>query len=133
MRTPDPLDAQRLLLNQMATERVDCKGAALEVRSVDLRNASFNAVPKRSLFVHFPKEMGLEKGVVASLKRCVYGTRDAGQLWDDCYAPLWVDMGFRRGLASPVCVCHQERHIRFVVHGDDFTALATAPTRRVRG
>ena len=74
----------------------------------------------------FPKELGLEKGAIAHLKRCVYGTRDAGMIWEDCYADILVKMGFRRGIASPCCFYHAGRHLSLVVHGDDFTCLGTA-------
>ena len=63
---------------------------------------------------------------MASFKRCVHCTRDARQLWEDCYAQRLVDMGFRRSLASPWCFYHSQRHIRVAVHGNDFTALASA-------
>ena len=78
------------------------------------------------MHVTFPREMGVEKDKVGRLKRCVYGTRDAGQLWENCYAEKLQELGFIRGLASPCCFYHPQRRIRIVVHGDDFTALSTA-------
>ena len=75
----------------------------LAVSFVDVRKAYFNGVPRRRLHLFFPKELGLEKGAVAHLKRCVYGARDAGMIWEDCYAHVLVKTGFRRGIASPCC------------------------------
>ena len=39
---------------------------------------------------------------------------------------VWRDkLGFKQGVASARCFYHEERDIRVVVHGDDFTALCT--------
>ena len=98
-----PLAAKRLLLSGSASKRFDSKNVPLEISFVDIRKAYFNAVPRRSIHLTFPKEMGMPTHMVAKLKRCVYGTRDAGQLWEDCYAQKLIDMGFIRGLSSPCC------------------------------
>ena len=90
---------------------------------VDIRKAYFNAVPRRRMHLYLPREMGLGTKAIAHLKRCVYGTRDAGALWEECYSDALVMMGFRRGLANPCCFYHPEKQISLVVHGDDFTAL----------
>ena len=63
--------------------------------------------------------------LIGKLRRCVYGCRDAGMLWEECYAQRMVEMGFVRGLSSPVCFHHPEKQLMAVVHGDDFTLLGT--------
>ena len=98
----------------------------LKVSFVDIRKAYFNALPKRDLHVYLPKELGAPKGMVGKLLRCVYGTRDAGQLWEDTYANFLISIGFGRGVGSPCCFHHPQRDISIVVHGDDFTALGLA-------
>ena len=116
-----------MLLSQLATDRIDADtGEALEASFVDIRKAYLNAVPRRSVHPMFPREVVLEKHKTAKLKRCVYGTRDAGQLWEDCYAQKLIDTCFVRGVSSPCCFDHPERNIRVVVHGDDCAALGTA-------
>ena len=55
----------------------------------------------------------------------MYGTRDAGALWEATYTKVLVDMGFTQGVASPCCYYHREWGVSLVVHGDDFTALGT--------
>ena len=62
---------------------------------------------------------------VAHLKRCVYGTRDAGMIWEETYATVLVNMGFKRGIASPCWFHHPGGHLSLVVHGDDFTCLGS--------
>ena len=79
-----PLEAKRLLFSQWATEQWR-GGKRLKLSFVDVRKAYFNARPTRRLYVKLPCELGLGKEVVARLERCMYGTRDAGALWESCY------------------------------------------------
>ena len=44
-------------------------------------------------------------------------------LWEEAYAELLTQHGFRRGKASPCCFWHPGRQISLVCHGDDFTSL----------
>ena len=81
-----PLEAKRLLFSQFSSKRRVPNGDALELSFVDVKKAYFNAVPVRNVHVQFPKEFGAPKGKVAHLKRCVYGCRDAGLLWEETYA-----------------------------------------------
>ena len=118
-----PLESKKLLFSQYASQRVDENGAPLNLMFIDVRKAYFNATPKRVLHLLPPRELGLPKRYVARLKRCAYGTRDAGLLWEETYCEKLVEMGFERGASSPCCFYHRARGIRCVVHGDDFTLL----------
>ena len=75
--------------------------------------------------MRFPPELGMPKDMVGRLVRCMYGTRDAGAIWENCYTKCLLDLGFVQGSASPCCFCHEEWGVHIVVHGDDFTALGT--------
>ena len=120
-----PLEAKRLLFSEYAAtaRRPDMATQEIVLSFVDIRKAYFNGVPKRNVHLAFPKELGIPDNLVAHLKRCVYGTRDAGAIWEECYAGALVEMGFTRGVASPCCFYHAGRNLRVVVHGDDFTCL----------
>ena len=52
--------------------------------SIDNKKAYFNGVPSRLIYMSLPPELGLSKHVVAKQTRCVYGTRDAGMIWEQC-------------------------------------------------
>ena len=65
------------------------------------------------------------KKMVGKLVRCMYGTRDAGAIWENCYTTCLTNLGFEQGAASPCCFRHPEWGVSVVVHGDDFTALGT--------
>ena len=56
----------------------------------------------------------------------MYGTRDAGAIWESCYASALTKLGFIQGQASPCCFVHPAWGVSVVVHGDDFTALGTS-------
>ena len=121
-----PLEAKRLIFSEYAhkARHPDHKKRDMVISFVDVKKAYFNGIPRRNLHLVFPKELGIPPHLVAHLKRCVYGTRDAGAIWEDCYADALVEFGFQRGVANPCCFYHTTRDIMVVVHGDDFTALA---------
>ena len=101
----------------------DYKSKEVVVSFVDIKKAYFNGRPRRNIHLVFPKELGIPSHLVAHLNRCVYGTRDAGAIWEDCYADALQECGFTRGVANPCCFHHPDRNIMVVVHGDDFTAV----------
>ena len=93
---------------------------------IDVRKwPMFYGIPERSLYVRLPPELGISKKFVGKLVRCMYGTRDAGAIWESCYASALVKLGFTQGGASPCCFSHPAWGVSVVVHGDDFTALGT--------
>ena len=55
----------------------------------------------------------------------MYGTRDAGSIWEHVYGEALVSMDFTQGRASPCCFFfyHDKHQLSCVVHGDDFTCL----------
>ena len=120
-----PLEAKRLLFSEYARIVRDPKylDDSVVLSFVDVRKAYFNGIPRRNIHLVFPKEMGVDPSLVAHLNRCVYGTRDAGAIWEDCYADALIDMGFRRGVANPCCVYSPDKQLSVVVHGDDVTVL----------
>lgn len=120
-----PLEAKKLLFSEYsATARRPMNLSKEIVLSfVDIKKAYFNGVPRRNIHLAFPKELGVPDHLVAHLKRCVYGTRDAGGIWEECFADALVEMGFTRGVASPCCFHYEGRNLHVGVHGDDFACL----------
>lgn len=116
-----PLEALKFLFSDFSSRRWHTDGSALQISFIDIRKAYFNATPTRNLCLAFPKELGIPRGYCGHLLRCVYGTRDAGLLWEECYSNILLELGFKRGVASPCCFEHVQLGLRLVVHGDDFT------------
>ena len=93
-----PLEGERIRFSRYTSERKR-KGKALRVSFVDIRKAYFNAL--REIFMRATKELRLPPNTVAKQVRCVYGTRDAGKLWEDTYTMVLEAMGFRTGVTNP--------------------------------
>ena len=53
---------------------------------------NFNGIPTRSIYIKLPYELGMNKNVLGKLKRCIYGTRDAGAIWESTYTNLLINM-----------------------------------------
>ena len=116
-----PLEAKRMLFSEWASNQ----DVYRQLSFIDVKKAYFYGVPDRSLYIKFPPELGMPKDMVGKLVRCMYGTRDAGSIWEGCYTKCLVDLGFEQGVASPCCFWHPQWQVSVVVHGDDFTALGT--------
>ena len=117
-----PLEAKRMLFSDFSSRAMNEK---LQISFVDVKKAYFYGVPERTLYVRLPPELGMGKHVVGKLVRCMYGTRDAGAIWENCYSSCLVKLGFVQGASSPCCFIHHEWNVRVVVHGDDFTAIGS--------
>ena len=119
-----PLEAKRLLFSEFASSHGK-KGSSMQLSFVDVKKAYFYGIPERELYVRLPSELGISKKYVGKLVRCMYGTRDAGAIWESCYAGCLTKLGFIQGKASPCCFRHPQWSVSVVVHGDDFTALGS--------
>ena len=117
-----PLEGKRMLFSRYVSERHRV-GKPLRVSFIDIRKVYFNALPTRAIYMRLPKEMGLPSDTVARQVRCVYGTRDAGKLWQDTYTVVMEALGFKAGESTPCIFWNEERQLMCVVHGDDFTTL----------
>ena len=87
---------------------------------IDVRKA--HLVPKctQDVYVDLPREAEARSGECGKLLYWLYGCRPAGQAWEDHYALVLTQAGFRRGVSSPVMFYHPTRELWCVVHGDDF-------------
>ena len=80
-----PLEAKKILFSKYVSERNKHKNKdPLRISFVDIRKAYFNGIPERAIYMQLPRELGLSPDLVARQVRCVYGTRDAGKIWEDC-------------------------------------------------
>ena len=97
----------------------------MKLHCLDGTHACFNGLPQRSLCLNVPSEMGMGKHVVGRRRRCIYGTRDAGAIWEETFTRVLVDIGVQQGRESPRTFYHPKWEVSLVVRGDDFTALGT--------
>ena len=88
-----PLEAKRMLFSEFACQRTR-DGKPLQISFVDVKKTYFYGVPEKELYVRLPPEFGVSKQYVVKLVRCMYGTRDAGAIWEACYASCLTKLGF---------------------------------------
>ena len=117
-----PLELKKALFS-MAVSAGHKSGRPYKLGFIDVKKAYLYAKSTREVYVRLPDEMGME-GMCARLKKSLYGTRDAAQNWEAEYTSLLLSLGFTQGRASPCAFWHEERDVRCVVHGDDFTVLS---------
>lgn len=101
-----PLEATRLHLSHAATKKKTPAGRYRELHFICIyiyiKKAYFNRIQQRTLHLCVHKELGPHMGPSPARKDvCVFGTRDAGKIWEETYAQALLDLGFRRGLSSP--------------------------------
>ena len=87
----------------------------------DVKKAYFFADATRKLYVELPPEE-YKAGKCGRLLKSLYGTRDAGAIWEAVYTDVLRELGFEQGAASPCCFYHRGLGAALAVHGDDFTA-----------
>ena len=70
------------MFSRYARER-PWEGKPLQLSFVDVEKAYINGTPMRDVYMSPPRELGLPKPLLAKQMRCVYGTRDAGMIWEE--------------------------------------------------
>ena len=111
-------ELKRVLMSRTATRG---KRGVRKLLLVDAKKAHLNPRCDEDVFIRLPEEAG---GGVGKLQFWLYGFRQAAAALEEHHAKKFVECGFRRGLANPVCFYHVERDISVAVHGDDFTYSA---------
>ncbi len=67
-----------------------------------------------------------EEGMCGKLGKAMYGTRGAAQNWEMEYTEMMTEEQFKQGAYSACTLYHEDRNIRAVAHGDDFTVLGNS-------
>jgi len=121
-----PLEAKKILFSLAVTEGYgfdrENRDDGMKLDFIDIRKAYFNAPARRAVYVELPTEIS-EPGTCGRLLKSLYGTRDAAQNWEVEYSRFMESIGFARGTSTPCAFYNQERGLRVVAHGDDFTVL----------
>ena len=113
-----PWELKRLLLSHAA----DRRGKKVrKIMLIDVKKAHLYPLCVTDTFIELPEEVGAGPGYVGKLRRMLYGLRSAAATWENHYAAKLEQIGFTRGVSTPVSFYHAGRGISLVVHGDDFT------------
>ena len=73
--------------------------------------------------------MGTGAGKVGSMKKTMYGTRNAANSWESDWQEHVRNRGFQLGLSSKNLFHHKEDRVSGLTHGDDF--VLTEPTKKL--
>jgi hypothetical protein len=92
-----------------------------KVLVIDVKKAHLYPLCDQDVFIELPAEAGAKQGLCGKLIHWLYGFRPAAQAWENDYAGKLQNIGFTRGLASPVSFWNEEKDVSCLVHGDDFT------------
>ena len=120
-----PLEAKKLLFQLAVNEngrRRRSGGNGIKVMLIDVKKAHLYGMVKEGeeAYIQLPGEAGQE-GRCGRLRRWLYGMRPAAGAWEDEYSEKLEAMGFKKGKAVPTAFYNEEKRVRCVVHGDDFT------------
>ena len=91
---------------------------------IDVKKAHLLPYMKKEVFIRLPAERQAPEGMVARLRYCIYGLREAGSLFDDFVNNVLTPLGFQPGVYSPSVFHHAGEQARLFKHGDDFVVSA---------
>ena len=117
-----PLESLKVLCALMVSKRTSKRNRPYKMMLIDISRAHFYGESKRRVFCTLP-EGSEQEGACALLKRSMYGTLDAANIWQSTYVQLLTENNFRQCKAWPALFIHDEMDLRFIVHGDDFICL----------
>ena len=109
-----PLEALRIVLSYAATdidgEKPKCQDGKtpnrMQISQIDISRACFNATcdPEKPTFVALPTEHPEYQSKCGLPLKHMYGTQVAADGWQQEYGQTLIDLEFKQGMASPLCV-----------------------------
>ena len=94
-----PWELKKLLMSHAADRS---NGKTRKMLLIDVKKAHLNSECTEDVFIELPEEVVAAQGNVGKLRRWLYGFRPAAAAWEAHYANKLEEVGFRRGLATPV-------------------------------
>jgi len=121
-----PLTATRLLLSHLASRGRGGPGDQ-RILLLDVKKAFLYGYIKRSVYIELPSEDPKAKGgkYVGKLRKAMYGTRDAPQVWQAEVKETMIELGFEPLISTPCVYKNSKTGVRVVAHVDDF--MCTGP------
>jgi len=128
-----PLESKKLLFQQAVTQNAlnRLRGEdGIKIMLIDVKKAHLNGFVGEDEFAYIElprgatesaRSHGAEGQQCGRLRRWLYGMRQAASAWERDYSEKLVAMGHTKGIAAPTVFFWEEKGVRCVVHGDDFT------------
>jgi hypothetical protein len=116
-----PLFALRLLTSLTASK------SDHKIMILDVKCAFLYGDIRREVFIELPPEDPRSRtgDLIGRLKKAMYGTRDAPQIWGELVTEIMIELGFYESLLHPGLYYHASRGIRVMTHVDDFFCSGT--------
>ena len=113
------LASMKLLLSRAASTG---RGPQLRVMILDVKTAFLYGLAKRDLYIELPAHdpHSADPTKVGKLRRALYGTRDAPQLWAEHCGATLRRLGFTESVVMQGVYVHAKREVEFSIHVDDF-------------
>ena len=111
------VESLKVLVSHVMTERVDKRGRILVLAVFDVSRAHFYGVCERNVYVEPPAELH-RPGLVAKLKKTMYGTQDASNAWQKLWGEHLRNNGVELGASNPAL--YRSELANGFCHGDDF-------------
>jgi len=120
-----PLESKKLLFQQAVTQNARNRRSGedgIKVMLIDVKKAHLNGFVGEDEWAYIELPSGVaRKGQCGRLRRWLYGMRQAASAWERDYSDKLAAIGFTKGIAAPTVFYWEERGVRCVAHGDDFT------------
>ena len=120
--TMSPSEGLKMLVSTMMTGHDDGNhtDGPIEMATWDVSRAYFYGEARRWMHTNL-LERYEQKGKLAGLCRCMYGTRDTASIWDE-------------GWNCVLCnLCSQDGNLKGLCHGDDFCVVARRKQLQIFG
>ena len=99
-----------------------------KVMVLDVKCAFLCGTARRRVYIELPHtdpRYG-DPNVVGVLKKSMYGTRDAPQIWGEHVRATLEELGYKQSAYQPSVYYHPEKELVIVVHVDDFLCTGDA-------
>ena len=115
-----PLAATRMLLSDVASRGRGGPGQR-KIMILDIKRAFLHGEIEEEIYIELPLEDPKRlQGMVGRLKKAMYGTRAAPQVWQALVKRTMTRLGFVPSRVSPCVYYHRQRDMHVVTHVDDF-------------
>ena len=89
---------------------------------LDVKCAFLYGECRRRIYIELPRQdpRSGDGGTVGVLRKAMYGTRDAPQIWQKEVQKALEEVGFEMSILQPSVYFHKEKNMLVIVHVDDF-------------
>ena len=108
--------ASRMIVSDVASSQGENN-----IMVMDIKGAFLYGDIEDIIYIELPDEDPRKKdGFVGRLRKAMYGTRAAPQVWQSVVKQTLTNLGFEASIVQPCVYFHRSRDLRIVTHVDDF-------------